>query len=283
MAKAEPKIQRCVNCDAPTGRCEEDDLYVIAPATGVEWGPLCEECLEAHEGGGSEAQDEQINDALLINDNLKPYRNTGALIRKCRIADGLSLRRVGKIIECSDTTLSNIERGLCGPLFWERLIVGAIPSLHIYELRQAIWEDESNNGQTTAAPTTPTPQAADTISVEPRKRADGPWCKQCGTPADMVNVCWSCPICGSGWATWDKPSSQAILDDCQCATEIAKAIKSTLKSHTLQYSRNYDGDGLDLMDKLTPDGDYTVERGLQEIEHMTDDLTDAVLAVIGGK
>ena len=33
--------QLCVNCDAPTGRCEEDSIYL-----GSGYGPLCEACQE---------------------------------------------------------------------------------------------------------------------------------------------------------------------------------------------------------------------------------------------
>jgi hypothetical protein len=33
--------QLCTECDAPTGRCEDDSLFVD------ERGPLCEECFEA--------------------------------------------------------------------------------------------------------------------------------------------------------------------------------------------------------------------------------------------
>ena len=33
--------QMCTECDAPTGRCEDDSLFVD------ETGPLCEECFEA--------------------------------------------------------------------------------------------------------------------------------------------------------------------------------------------------------------------------------------------
>lgn len=33
--------QMCTECDAPTGRCEDDSLFVD------EIGPLCEECFEA--------------------------------------------------------------------------------------------------------------------------------------------------------------------------------------------------------------------------------------------
>ena len=34
--------QLCVKCDKPTGRCEEDSIYVD------EDGPLCEECRESY-------------------------------------------------------------------------------------------------------------------------------------------------------------------------------------------------------------------------------------------
>jgi hypothetical protein len=34
----EPKVQRCVKCDAPTGRCEDDSIF------DGERGPLCEDC-----------------------------------------------------------------------------------------------------------------------------------------------------------------------------------------------------------------------------------------------
>ena len=39
------KIQRCCVCDAPTGRCEEDSMYLppLDP-DGNDLGPLCETC-----------------------------------------------------------------------------------------------------------------------------------------------------------------------------------------------------------------------------------------------
>ena len=33
--------QLCLNCDAPTGRCEDDSLYL-----DDDTGPLCEDCWE---------------------------------------------------------------------------------------------------------------------------------------------------------------------------------------------------------------------------------------------
>lgn len=44
--------QHCVECENPTGRCEEDSIYV------GDRGPLCEECRElisvrSGEGGGT--------------------------------------------------------------------------------------------------------------------------------------------------------------------------------------------------------------------------------------
>lgn len=42
-----PKIQRCTICDAPTGRCEEDSIYIPCPDDnpgGHDIGPVCEEC-----------------------------------------------------------------------------------------------------------------------------------------------------------------------------------------------------------------------------------------------
>ena len=34
--------QLCINCDNPTGRCEEDSIFID------DHGPLCEECKEVH-------------------------------------------------------------------------------------------------------------------------------------------------------------------------------------------------------------------------------------------
>ena len=36
--------QLCVECDEPTGRCEEDAIYVQIQYDEDETGPLCEEC-----------------------------------------------------------------------------------------------------------------------------------------------------------------------------------------------------------------------------------------------
>ena len=41
--------QLCDWCDAPTGRCEYDSLYLMEGTT--ELGPLCEDCLEDLEMG----------------------------------------------------------------------------------------------------------------------------------------------------------------------------------------------------------------------------------------
>ena len=41
--------QLCVQCDAPTGRCEEDAIY--ADDDDLDSGPICEEC--ASHGGAS--------------------------------------------------------------------------------------------------------------------------------------------------------------------------------------------------------------------------------------
>lgn len=38
-------LQLCCLCRQPTGRCEEDSIYVDAAPDGNSWvGPLCEEC-----------------------------------------------------------------------------------------------------------------------------------------------------------------------------------------------------------------------------------------------
>jgi hypothetical protein len=34
--------QLCIDCDEPTGRCEEDSIYV--EFDGIEYGPVCEDC-----------------------------------------------------------------------------------------------------------------------------------------------------------------------------------------------------------------------------------------------
>ena len=41
------KIQRCYVCDAPTGRCEEDSMYLppLNPE-GSDLGPLCGDCYD---------------------------------------------------------------------------------------------------------------------------------------------------------------------------------------------------------------------------------------------
>lgn len=39
------KVQRCVICDEPTGRCEEDSIYLPLP-NGDDVGPLCGDCYE---------------------------------------------------------------------------------------------------------------------------------------------------------------------------------------------------------------------------------------------
>ncbi|MEI6258521.1 MAG: hypothetical protein WCR46_01275 [Deltaproteobacteria bacterium] len=38
-------LQLCIDCDEPTGRCEEDGIY-IDDEDG--YGPLCEECYIVH-------------------------------------------------------------------------------------------------------------------------------------------------------------------------------------------------------------------------------------------
>lgn len=42
-------LQTCYQCDRPTGRCEEDSIYLesIDP-NGSSLGPLCPECCEEH-------------------------------------------------------------------------------------------------------------------------------------------------------------------------------------------------------------------------------------------
>lgn len=41
------KIQRCVACDEPTGRCEEDSIYLPPKdPNGSDLGPLCEACCD---------------------------------------------------------------------------------------------------------------------------------------------------------------------------------------------------------------------------------------------
>ena len=37
-------LQLCIECDAPTGRCEDDSLYLD---DDQETGPLCEDCWRA--------------------------------------------------------------------------------------------------------------------------------------------------------------------------------------------------------------------------------------------
>lgn len=46
-------LQRCVVCDTPTGRCNEDSMNVMVTLPdGVEdiLGPLCEDCYDERKG-----------------------------------------------------------------------------------------------------------------------------------------------------------------------------------------------------------------------------------------
>lgn len=39
-------LQLCYQCNQPTGKCEEDSLYIepVVPDTSSSLGPLCQEC-----------------------------------------------------------------------------------------------------------------------------------------------------------------------------------------------------------------------------------------------
>ena len=43
--------QLCVDCDEPTERCEDDDLWVwqVTSKGGYNYGPLCPECYHKYE------------------------------------------------------------------------------------------------------------------------------------------------------------------------------------------------------------------------------------------
>ena len=53
-------------------------------------------------------------------------------------------------------------------------------------------------------------------------------------------------------------------------------IKAALKNYCCQYSQNEDGDGLPLVDVLTPQEDTNISRGIAELnmiaEHIADEL-----------
>lgn len=45
-------LQRCCVCDEPTGRCEEDAIYLpSADPNGNDLGPLCGPCYEERDPG----------------------------------------------------------------------------------------------------------------------------------------------------------------------------------------------------------------------------------------
>lgn len=58
--------------------------------------------------------------------------------------------------------------------------------------------------------------------------------------------------------------------------EIEKRIFDFLKSYKLQHWRDVDDEHshLQLVDLLTPNGDKTIDRGLEELELLSDDLSD---------
>ena len=114
-----------------------------------------------------------------------------------------------------------------------------------------------------------------TISVTPRKRSDGPWCKQCGEPAEVVDIDWSCPRCHGRAATWDKPSSQAILDDCQCATGPWREDVSNAPDSLVL---------MEFVDTDNKDTWYTVLNGFEVAQFLQDHACHITrYAVIGGK
>ena len=66
------------------------------------------------------------------------------------------------------------------------------------------------------------------------------------------------------YASQQMPSEEAFIK-----------LGKELQSHRLSYIvENDDGDGLPLVDILTPDGDKDISRGLQEIEYIVDAVYD---------
>ena len=57
---------------------------------------------------------------------------------------------------------------------------------------------------------------------------------------------------------------------------IGSVVNKALKSYTCQHSKNYDGDGISLVDRLTPDDDTTIKRGELELELLSDSIACAV-------
>jgi hypothetical protein len=50
-------LQLCVQCDSPTGRCEDDSLFLEnSVPNGSALGPLCPECFEDRIGTAGEGE-----------------------------------------------------------------------------------------------------------------------------------------------------------------------------------------------------------------------------------
>jgi hypothetical protein len=58
--------QLCCACDQPTGRCEEDAIYIepIVP-NGSSYGPFCVECYEERNPAPKEVKRRAIEQGLL--------------------------------------------------------------------------------------------------------------------------------------------------------------------------------------------------------------------------
>lgn len=72
-----------------------------------------------------------------------PYRTTGRLIRKRRVASTLGLWQVAQTLGCKVSELSGWERGKPIPTDMFQPLVDAIPSLRREELEQAIEEAQN--------------------------------------------------------------------------------------------------------------------------------------------
>lgn len=119
-----------------------------------------------------------------------------------------------------------------------------------------------------------------------------PICSDCDqlAPAALETTA-ACSRCGQSWHDHPTPTcSPALAPAAGAATpgdadeETWQHINRALKGYHLQYTHltEDDGDSLPLVDALTPPGDGSIERGLQEIELLTDAIWQA-LAQGGGK
>lgn len=53
-------------------------------------------------------------------------------------------------------------------------------------------------------------------------------------------------------------------------------LNEIISSHTLKYTVDSDGDGLSMVDMLTPEGDESVTRGIEEIDLLVDNILSEV-------